>query len=227
MEPENVSDYNKREYWDQRYSKEPTFDWFSSVYNDSVDLLAKVVEGHTTASDCDVIRVLHLGAGNSNLCRDLLTQCTPFLGNKKLLQVAVDYSSVVIDNMKAAHTSLQEIEWVVDDVRTLGSQGSEVFDIVIDKATMDAFQADKENDQLDDDIDAMLRQVSRVIKKDKGTFVQITWEIPYYRLHYTKRPEYAWGDNITYSFVGDSDTYRCYYYRTANSTSPTSKLVCS
>ena len=131
------------------------------------------------------------------------------------------------------------VQWLEADVRCMDSLPSHSFDLVIDKGTMDALQADKENPTLDEDIEAMLREVSRVLKRRKGsrsTFVQVTWEIPYYRYHHTKRDEYAWGsreESLSTFKLGGSDLYRFYRYdvtdlgqpaTTSDSTAPGAQL---
>ncbi|CUG86651.1 Hypothetical protein, putative [Bodo saltans] len=203
----------------------------------------------STLTPTDPIRVLHLGCGNSRLCTDIAERwtTTPGLavGNKGdddattllcLDQVALDYSPVVIERMAAANANVQPaIHWAVDDVRTLTTVADHSVDLVIDKGTMDALQADKENDDMDEDIERMMHQVSRVMRQASATsssstdvtgataavaaaaFVQFTWEIPYYRLHHTKRAEYAWGTtpdtSISHGFLGESDLYRWFVYK--------------
>lgn len=49
-------------------------------------------------------------------------------------QTAVDFSPVVIENMRTEHP---EIDWRVMDIRNL-EFGNDSFDICIDKATLDA-----------------------------------------------------------------------------------------
>jgi hypothetical protein len=49
-------------------------------------------------------------------------------------QVSIDFSPVVIDQMKVKHPGM---EWEVMDVRDMTFQDS-VFDLAIDKATLDA-----------------------------------------------------------------------------------------
>ena len=245
MEPDDVAEYARPEYWDKRYETEAQYDWFTSVYELVVDQLLKVVQQlhddrrnaiglpepgdeHRNAAagklDGDEIklRVLHLGCGNSALCRDLANKCAE--SGVFLDQVAVDYSAVVIDRMRETDRT-PGVEWLQADVRRLESLPTHSFDLIIDKGTMDALQADKENPNLDEDIDAMLLEVSRLLKQSRrSVFVQVTWEIPYYRYHYTKRIEYAWGgggESALSTFkLGGSDLYRFYRYDVAAASTP-------
>ncbi|KPA73169.1 hypothetical protein ABB37_10071 [Leptomonas pyrrhocoris] len=241
MEPSSNADYSKREYWDQRYAEEEHYDWFPSVYPACVaasfDAIEAVHNARCTASSsahCKTIKVLHLGTGNSTLCADICAAyetrypdaaCRPY----RLIQVAIDYSPVVIENMRAKYGpphSLTDVYWEVADLRDLAGvrvQYGPYFDIVLDKGTMDALQTDKSSEMADDDIDRMLLEVSKCVAGDTGAsdyrvFVQITWEVPYYRLHYTTKNQkysFSWGSNVKYRFLGDSDMYRVYTYEVA------------
>lgn len=225
MEPEDVAEYARQEYWNDRYSKEPQYDWFTSVYGIVLDnLVAVAVDLHTAKGSEAPLTVLHLGCGNSALCKDLKLRCADI--GITLKQTAVDYSAVVIANMRALHQEDlgDSVEWVQADVRSMPEvlpAGGVGFDLIIDKGTMDALQADKENPTLDEDIEAMLGEVSRLLRPRgsegnglKSVFVQVTWEIPYFRFHHTKRENYAWGtgQGITTCKLGDSDLYMFYRY---------------
>lgn len=300
------AEYSTRTYWDDRYRGEPQFDWFATVYSSCVKSVFSAIERVASARQLEqhsdvpvapsaglsrrVLKVLHLGAGNSNLCEDLhrcytakypYSEAAPY----DLQQVAVDYSHVVIDNMKKRHaggalpcrpqapeTNAEHsagvasfVEWVVADVRDLShilATYGPHFDIAVDKGTMDALQTD-DSDDADDNVHAMLNQVSMCLAgqtsnnsssndrsistMDGGPcrcdgdahhpdcglrlFIQITWQIPYLRLSYTaKEPNhtYAWGDKVTYKFLGDSDVYRIYTYevRPKASTDVSEKATC-
>ncbi|EPY26291.1 hypothetical protein STCU_00063 [Strigomonas culicis] len=241
MEPQQNAEYGQQRYWEQRYQHEDSYDWFPSVYAECVAITLQSVDRvyeqqqqqqQQHNAGCRTIKVLHLGTGNSQLVRDLyLAYKNKYPGDAPyaLLQVAVDYSPVVIEKMKQQYAAHQEpgyqVAWEVADIRDLADvrrQHGPLFDLVVDKGTMDALQADKNHDTMDEDIDAMLTEVSRCLdngsaeEKVHREFVQFTWEIPHYRLHYTVRSgadAYAWGDQVTNKRIGDSDMYRCYFYR--------------
>ncbi|KAK7198322.1 hypothetical protein NESM_000790100 [Novymonas esmeraldas] len=242
MEPSSNAEYSKQEYWDRRYTEEEHYDWFPSVYAASVAACFDAVEAvyraqRDSAAFNGTLKVLHLGTGNSTLCADLraayearyaAVDARPY----RLVQVATDYSTVVIDHMRAkygpAHP-LTDVHWEVADIRDLADvreRHGPSFDVVLDKGTMDALQADKENSDMEVDIERMLREVSRCVEGAAvgapvhRVFVQITWEIPHFRLYYTTKSTtqtYAWGSNVTYRFLGDSDMYRVYTYAVASS----------
>ncbi|CCW66640.1 unnamed protein product [Phytomonas sp. Hart1] len=238
--PCDNSEYSKREYWDQRYTNEDEYDWLPSIYPACVqaafDSVEKVYEEQHRLRSCNtnephVIKVLHLGVGNSNICVDLYRHYTGKYSDLKtapyqLVQVAMDYSEVVLEKMRLKHANLPNTHWLVADVRDLKEVRrlyGPSFDLVIDKCTMDALQTDKANPRMEEDIDKMLHEVSlcfadRCLTNSTryGQFIQVTWEIPYFRLYYTLRKEsdtkFAWGTNTSYRFLGDSDLYRLYIY---------------
>ncbi|KAG5511611.1 hypothetical protein JKF63_07207 [Porcisia hertigi] len=235
MQTKNA-EYSKQEYWDRRYTEEEHYDWFPSIYAACVTAAFEAIEAvfHAQNSPNEfngTLKVLHLGTGNSSLCADIRAAYeakypTEDLRPYRLVQVATDYSAVVIDHMKTKYGPphlLEDVHWEVADIRDLSrvrEQWGPFFDVVLDKGTMDALQADRANENMEDDIARMLIEVSKCVEGAPGMrvyrrFVQITWEIPHMRLHYTtKNPvhTFAWGNNVTYHFLGDSDMYRMYTY---------------
>jgi hypothetical protein len=206
MEPENVADYSKVEYWNTRYESENEYDWFSTVYPACLGAIVSEVE--TKVKQQPSVRILHLGTGNSKLVRDIAAQTSG-----QVEQVALDYSDIVINKMKAS-APVPNVTWVVGDVRRLRElkECAQPFDIIIDKGTMDALQADKENDQLDEDLDAMLTDTS-VLLGQSGIFLQFTWEVPYYRLDITKKEKYGWvNDSLIAKRLPETDMYYFYKY---------------
>ncbi|KAF9031408.1 hypothetical protein BDZ89DRAFT_627609 [Hymenopellis radicata] len=91
--PERNEQYGTKEYWDQRYQAEShggSFDWFKS-YADIAPLFRNLIPDKTS-------RILMLGCGNSTLSQDMYDD-----GYRNI--VNVDYSAVVIDQMKQRHES--------------------------------------------------------------------------------------------------------------------------
>lgn len=272
-EPDDVAEYSKETYWSRRYATEPSYDWFASVYPACLAMCVAAVKERRALllqnGERRPVRVLHLGCGNSALCADI----DDALGSEEgcdarepsVLQLAVDYSSVVIDAMASRHRDRRNLRWLCADVRALpdtllaldtateGQQpprtdGSEAalrvcgfhppFDIIVDKGTMDALQADKESETLEDDIDRMLQGVSALLIPEGGAFYQFTWETPYFRKHWTMQSEkdYAWcretsndeqgaalatdanekraARGVTHGPIGESDVYYWLRHRT-------------
>ena len=82
--PKENTSYKLKEYWDTRFSKEETSEWFKS-YGDFKDLPCR----HVEKSD----RILMLGCGNSILSEDMYND-----GYRNI--VNMDFSSIVINNVK-------------------------------------------------------------------------------------------------------------------------------
>lgn len=242
MESSSNAEYSNQFYWDKRYTDEKHYDWFASVYDACVTAMFDAIEDvyrhqsqHPTYDG--VLKVLHLGTGNSSLCADLRAAyerrypdgaTRPY----RLIQIATDYSLVVIQHMKELHAQdsasevacpLTDVFWEVADVRdlaTIRTQHGPFFDVVIDKGTMDALQTGENHADVEKNINSMLLEVSRSIgglmdRKPYRLFLQVTWEIPYKRLHYTTRNPsftFAWGSSVEYQYLDDSDIYRIYRY---------------
>ena len=76
----------------------------------------------------------------------------------------IDYSSVVINNMKKKYNNLPSMKWAVMDIRDL-KYCEHTFDVVIEKGTLDSLLVDETNPwSLSDDgratMDCILTQVS-------------------------------------------------------------------
>lgn len=236
MLPDENASYGQQSYWDGRYLTEEAYDWFPSVYQETVNQIFAEIESvyltkSANGSKPTSLRLLHLGTGNSSLVMDLhLLHAAKYADSSfTMLQVAMDYSTVVIDRMKQKYGELDSVEWRVADVRDLSEVRAEWpsgFDVVIDKGTMDALQADKENDSMEEDIHRMLQEVSASLSVGPGEcscFLQVTWEVPLYRLFYTLGKEegypYVWKDREAHRFIADSDMYRIFVYKVSSGAS--------
>ncbi|KAF8151261.1 S-adenosyl-L-methionine-dependent methyltransferase [Mycena galopus ATCC 62051] len=169
-----LEELSRPEYWDQRYSgddsKDATFEWFKSFSN-LESLFSKSLPEPNGAFP----RILHLGCGNSNLPIDLHAR-----GYTN--QVCVDFSAVVIEDMRARFNDKEGIEWRVEDVRKMGGVKDREFDVAIDKGTLDAMlwgslwdppEEVRENTRL------YIDEVARALKPS-GTFVYITYRQPHF-----------------------------------------------
>ncbi|CAM9142046.1 unnamed protein product [Chrysoparadoxa australica] len=98
-----------------------------------------------------------------------------------------DYSSVVIEAMRAKNASRQGMAWMTMDMMAL-TFDEKSFDCVIDKAAMDAIMCD-EGDVWSPGMenitqaDAMCTGVSKVLKDD-GIFLQVSFAQPHFRKKY-------------------------------------------
>jgi EEF1A lysine methyltransferase 4 len=171
--PRLNSAYESKDYWEERFANEHDFEWLVS-YEELADQLQPCIQPES--------RVLVVGCGNSPLSADLYDA-----GYRNI--VNIDYSTTVIRAMKDRHAvSRPQMEWVVMDMTDLSEFSSSSFDVVIDKAAMDALLA-KEGDVWNPDersIDAarsMCHHISRILRRD-GHFIHISLAQPHFRKKY-------------------------------------------
>jgi len=202
MLPETNEQYGTREFWDRRYSNEPedaSFDWFKS-YEDVAHIMRDLIPDKSS-------RLLMLGCGNSKLSEEMWDD-----GYKNI--VNTDYSAVVINQMRRRHESLRpEMQWHEMDVRDLGFEDGS-FDVVIDKGTMDAMMTAKGDvwdppQQIVDDCTKEVDEALRVLKKDTGVFVYITFGQPHFRKRFLTRP----GTSLEVKQLGEAFHYYLYILR--------------
>jgi len=181
MLPNSNEDYGSQVYWDQRYTDESddgSFDWFKS-YEEIAPLIRELVPDKSS-------RVLMLGCGNSKLSEQMWND-----GYKNI--VNVDYSSVVIEQMRLRHGSVRpEMEWLEADVRELPFE-SDSFDVAIDKGTMDAMMTAKGDvwnppPQVINDCTREVQEALRVLRKPNGIFIYLTFGQPHFRRRYLTEP---------------------------------------
>lgn len=122
-----------------------------------------------------------MGCGNSSFSADLYDAGFTNIVN-------IDFSAAVIDSMRQKHEQQRpSMRWEVMDMTDLKYEDG-VFDVVIDKAAMDALMCD-EGDVWDPNpevlaaADRMCGHVSRVLKPN-GLFFQISFAQPHFRRKY-------------------------------------------
>ncbi|KAJ7142692.1 S-adenosyl-L-methionine-dependent methyltransferase [Mycena epipterygia] len=188
--------YGTKEYWES----EGAFDWFKS-YRDIAPLLRELIP-------CKDARILMLGCGNSMLSQDMYDD-----GYKNI--VNTDYSSVVIEQMRARHLEMEYKNAGLEmDVRDLQFADG-TFDIVIDKGTMDAMMTANGDvwdppQQVIDDCTAEVDEVIRTLKNGVGVFVYLTFGQPHFRRRFLTRPN----TTLKVTELGDAFHYYLYILRT-------------
>jgi len=146
--PDKNAAYKLQDYWDERYTEEESFEWCKS-YDDFKGLMHK----HVRNSD----RILMLGCGNSALSEQMYQD-----GYRNI--VNIDFSPVVIENMKRKCQHLDEMDWLVMDIADM-TFPSNSFDVVIEKATLDALMVEEKDlwnpsQEVRNRMDCVLEQVS-------------------------------------------------------------------
>ncbi|KDR80619.1 hypothetical protein GALMADRAFT_222214 [Galerina marginata CBS 339.88] len=199
--PVKNEQYGTKDYWDQRYLEEEdkeSFDWFKS-YADLADLIHELIPNKSS-------RIIMLGCGNSRLSEDMWDD-----GYRNI--VNVDYSGVLIEQMKKRHSTLRpEMTWHEMDVRNLTFEDG-TFDVAIDKGTMDAMMTAKGDvwdppQQVIDDCNKEVDETLRLLRKD-GLFAYLTFGQPHFRRRYLQRE----GTDLKIKELGEAFHYYLYILR--------------
>jgi SAM-dependent methyltransferase len=125
--------------------------------------------------------ILIVGCGNSNFSLELYDNGFTNIVN-------IDFSEVVIDRMKKANeVNRPMMQWLVMDMTSM-TFDTNTFDVVIDKASMDALCVDEGDvwDPKDDVINSVHRMctdISRILKP-KGYFLSLSFAQPHFRTKY-------------------------------------------
>ena len=189
--PERNEDYKKLEYWDYRFSREDVYDWLGT-YKDSEDALKAV---GLPIGEEKQLEVLIVGCGNSTFSADLA------VSSPSWNITSIDYSPIVIEKMAKKYPDLT---WGVDDMMALKTFSDSSFDIVIEKAAMDALLTDAgspwdPNPISCKNVDEMIMSCGRVLKKS-GQFVLISFQPSLFRQAHIKRGmEYSEINGVTWN----------------------------
>lgn len=198
--PQDNSQYQTRDYWDQRYRKEtadgqqPGFDWFKS-YTDLQPLIHDLIPDRQA-------RILMLGCGNSTLSKEMYDD-----GYQQI--VNVDYSQVLIDHMRQRHP---EMQWLQMDVRQMDAFPSQSFDVLLDKGTMDALLCERHADpwapspEVRESVQREMDEAQRLLRPNGGRFIYITFGQPHFRRPLLERT--CWHMEVRQ--LGDMFHYYCY-----------------
>jgi EEF1A lysine methyltransferase 4 len=177
---DDVKQYKEKSYWEERFAKETEYEWLSD-YAGVRELLRPIL---TTQS-----RILVVGCGNSDLSADIYDD-----GFHNI--TSIDFSATVIQNQVAKNQQARpEMQWKVMDMLDLEFDNGS-FDVVIDKAAMDALTVDEEDpwdpaEHVKLEVDRMCKGISRVLT-EAGIFVQISFAQSHFRRKYVAKEEYGW-----------------------------------
>jgi len=186
--PDKNTDYARLDYWNDRYTNEETFDWCKSYSS-----FKPLIEKNVKRSD----NILMLGCGNSELSEEMYRDGYHSITN-------IDYSPVVIENMKNRSPEAQSMHWMVMDVKDMKFDAGK-FDVVIEKATFDALLVhEKDPWCISNDgkifMNRILTQVSNVLSNG-GRFISISFAQPHFRKRLYAEKSFDW--NIHVQTFGD------------------------
>ncbi|XP_067048896.1 EEF1A lysine methyltransferase 4-like [Acropora muricata] len=208
--PDSNSSYKIKEYWDERFSEEDSFEWCKG-YSDFKDLLYKHVR--------KVDRILMLGCGNSRLSEDMYND-----GFKNITNI--DYSPVVIEKMRKKCRGLAEMQWLVMDITKLNFDRSS-FDVILEKATLDALLVEETNpwnlsENTWNTMDSVLSKVSQILVTG-GCFISITFSQPHFRKPILAKAQYDW--SVSTSTYGNSFHFFFYVMKKGQQLNEDDKLL--
>lgn len=169
--------YKDKGYWDERFMAEDEYDWLLK-FEQTKDYLFPVMLTSFPERNC---KILIVGCGNSSFSGDLYDN-----GFENI--VNIDFSPVVIEKMQSSNSKRNKMTWICADMTTLAPFETNSFDVVIDKASMDALMVD-EGDVWDPNADvvfqtdSMCNNISRVLTSS-GIFIQISFAQPHFRTKY-------------------------------------------
>ncbi|KAF9006021.1 S-adenosyl-L-methionine-dependent methyltransferase [Cyathus striatus] len=201
--PAKNEEYGTKEYWNIRYAQDTIdadFDWFKT-YSDIANIIHELIPNKSS-------RIIMLGCGNSKLSEDMWDDGYKYIVN-------TDYSNILIQKMRERHNvGRPEMEWHEMDVRSLQFDDNS-FDIAIDKGTMDAMMTAKGDvwdppQQVIDDCTKEVDEALRVLRKDSGIFIYLTFGQPHFRRRYLERP----GTTLEIRTLGEAFHYYLYILRT-------------
>lgn len=175
-----AQEYSDLSYWDERYRKSDgaCFDWYQR-YDTLKHVLNLVIPKDAS--------ILQVGVGNSRLQLDMTLD-----GYASIL--SVDYSPVVIQQMRRSHQSHLQLQYAVADARNMPQYADAAFGAVLDKGTLDAMACSQ---NAATDIHSMLKESSRLLKPN-GVFLGISYGSANSRMHCFLSQEFQW-DPIMYT----------------------------
>ncbi|VDK82352.1 unnamed protein product, partial [Cylicostephanus goldi] len=161
--------YANREYWEERFKSEEEFEWLAD-FNAFKHLILPNLRTDS--------RILHIGCGSSQMSMQLFD-----LGYRNITNV--DYSQVLIGTKQRLHP---EMKWICDDIRSLDSIPSNSFDVVLEKATLEALLVKEKSpwspsDAALETLESVMKSVARVLTDDgTRTFISISFTQPHFRV---------------------------------------------
>eukprot|EP00656_Telonema_subtile_P003380 TRINITY_DN11546_c0_g1_i1.p1 TRINITY_DN11546_c0_g1~~TRINITY_DN11546_c0_g1_i1.p1 ORF type:complete len:258 (+),score=49.68 TRINITY_DN11546_c0_g1_i1:135-908(+) len=177
--PEQNVRYSEKEYWDSRFEEEEHKEWLCS-YEELEPVLTPALQSATASP-----RILLVGCGNSSLGPDLYAS-----GWKDI--TCTDYSPTVISAMRNKYAeSHPDVKWAEADMTNMAEFGDGSFDVVLDKAAMDAIMA-AEGSPWEPDAQVirladLTCSAARRVLAPGGVFIQISFAQPHFRKKYLLR----------------------------------------
>lgn len=180
--PVSTETYATRDYWRFRFTQEPMKEWLASY----ADLRAAL---HAAIPDRSC-RILLVGNGNSSLPMDMSDD-----GYTDL--TATDFADTAVEAMSARTAeSHPRIQWKVADMLDLEAFSDASYDVVLDKAAMDAVLAGRGDtwDPPDDLLAAAgsIAQAACRVLVPGGLYLQLSFAQKHFRKAYLCQAGIPW-----------------------------------
>ena len=163
------SNYQKVEYWDNRYSNRPQpFDWLQTLSG-----LRTLIFKYINKND----NILNIGCGNSRLPETLSDE-----GYEKITNI--DFSQKVIEQIsKRYHKIYPKMKFKVMDILNMNEFKENSFEIVIDKGALDCILCGGKST---DNFEKSLSEIYRVLYPG-GKYIMISFNKPLYIKKYLNK----------------------------------------
>ncbi|GAB1599876.1 citrate synthase-lysine N-methyltransferase CSKMT, mitochondrial-like [Argonauta hians] len=201
---------SKQQYWKCFYNEKNLadkngFDWLlnSEIVSDSVLSQLATVQGNT---------ILDLGCGMSSLSQKLLTksQHPVYIHNVDYIQKVIEYQKRFNFAVSMGHMS-SGIDGVVADVCLLPYRNN-IFDVVVDKGTMDIILKEDIKERRINMSSCLLQESLRILRPG-GCFMQFTDEDPdiHYDLLFSIIQKLSPQYHLSFTIAG-CEPYQCFVY---------------
>lgn len=118
-------EYGKKEYWNERFSEEDSYEWCKDYQFFKQNILKYVAKTD---------KILILGCGNSKFSQDIYLDGFSEITN-------MDYSGIVISKMQS---KFPHMKWIEMDMLDLKFE-NESFDVILEKGTLDVLYVEEKD----------------------------------------------------------------------------------
>ena len=199
--------YSKPEWWDQEYKKcDPNqhYEWLTGPKDAN---FLKCILSYLKDPN---MKILNVGCGISHIQDVIYDQGYHDITN-------IDISPTCIKNMK--DTDTRGMKWEVADILQPFPFEPESFDLVIDKATLDAvILSDADKWDIEDSVYEIptkyFHNVAKILKPG-GTFIQITFGMPHFRKRLFEKSGVNW--TVTSHEIQPDHSFEFYCYECVKS----------
>lgn len=157
--PKSYSEFKDKEYWETffRNRGNVAFEWYGEFGN--------IFEEMKTVVESPQSKILSIGCGNSDFSSNLYDKGFTSITN-------IDFSTVVIEEMKLKNIHRQQMKWLVGDMTNMPEISDGSCDIVFDKGALDAI--------LSENIETVISQTTKMfgeierVLNSTGKYICIT-----------------------------------------------------